>query len=46
MAQKDWQFDYDPRKSNMKLKDKVLYWVEKTFGVRPFAYKNYKVVQN
>ena len=39
----DWVFEYDPLKSNMKLKDKILYPVEKYFGYRLFEYKNYRL---
>jgi len=41
----DWEFKYDPSKSNMRLKDKILYPIEKYFGYRLFEYKNYKLKQ-
>ena len=40
---KDWDFVYDPSKSNMSLMDKILYRFEKIFNYRPFEYKNYKI---
>jgi len=40
---KDWDFDYDPSKSNMSLKDRLLYMIENTFNYRPFEYKNYRL---
>jgi len=41
IAGQDWEFDYDPSKSNMKPKDKLLGFVEKKFGRRMFEYRNY-----
>lgn len=41
---KDWNFDYDPSKSTMSLKYSILYQFEKLTGIRPFAYKNYKLI--
>ncbi|MCK5847438.1 MAG: glycosyltransferase family 2 protein [Bacteroidales bacterium] len=41
IAQKNWDFVYDPSKSNMSLKDKFHNKWEKIFGNRLFAYKNY-----
>ncbi len=37
----DWEFNYDISKSNMKLKDKLLRFIEKKFGRRMFEYMNY-----
>lgn len=42
---KDWDFEYDPSMSNMSLKDKLLYLIERAFNYRPFEYKNYKIKQ-
>ena len=44
IAAKDWAFTYDPSKSRMKLKDKILNGFESIFGIRIFSYKNYKVL--
>lgn len=38
---KDWDFSYDPSKTVIKLKDRILYPFEKYFGYRLFEYKNY-----
>ena len=43
IAEKDWDFHYDPSKSNMKMKDKMLNGFEKLFGYRLFEYRNYKI---
>lgn len=45
IIQRNWQFDYDISRKNFKnLKGRILYWIEKTFGVRLFDYKNYKSI--
>ena len=41
IKKKDWDFQYDPSKSNMRFKDRLLYPAEKYFGYRLFEYKNY-----
>lgn len=42
---RNWQFDHDISQKNFKnLKGRLLYWIEKTFGVRLFDYKNYKSI--
>jgi glycosyltransferase involved in cell wall biosynthesis len=37
----DWDFEYDPSRSNMRLKDRFLYQIERATGQRLFTYKNY-----
>lgn len=44
IAKKDWDFTYDPSKSNMRLKDLLLNRIEKLTGKRLFTFKNYKIV--
>ncbi len=44
IKQKDWEFNYDPSKSNMGFKDRILNGFEKQFKHRLFEYKNYKLV--
>lgn len=44
IKQKDWVFNYDPSKSNMSFKDRILNKFEEIFGIRPFSYKNYKII--
>ncbi len=41
IAAKDWEFHYDPSKSTMKWKDRLLHWIEEKTGKRLFEYKNY-----
>lgn len=41
ITDRDWEFDYDPSKSNMRLKDKLLHFIEKKSGHRMFEYRNY-----
>ncbi len=41
---KDWDFIYDPSKSNMVFKNRVLHFVEKKTGKRFFEYQNYRLV--
>lgn len=45
IARLNWQVDVDLNKTHMKLKYRILYWIEKRFGVRLFEYRNYKVVK-
>ena len=43
VSKEDWNFDVDVKKKNFKnLKHKVLYFLWKNFGWRPFEYSNYK----
>ena len=41
IAAKDWDFEYDPSKSVMSLKDRLLDAVERKTGKRLFEYRNY-----
>ena len=45
LNQQDWDFTYDPSKSNMTLKDRLLFNFERLFKYRLFEYRNYKLVQ-
>lgn len=38
---KNWNFNYDPRKRKIKFKDRILMFIEKITGKRLFEYKNY-----
>lgn len=40
----NWNFSWDVSKKKFKLKDWLLYMIEKNTGVRLFEYKNYKVI--
>ena len=42
----NWKVDIDLNKINMKLKYRLLYKIEKLFGVRLFEYRNYKLLKN
>ena len=45
ISEKDWDFFYNPKLSNIKFKDLILYHAEKLTGHRFFEYKNYKLIQ-
>lgn len=45
IAAKNWDFEYDPSKSNMGYKDKILDLIERKTGARLFEYKNYKIIK-
>lgn len=45
IRQQDWSFTYDPSRSNMRFKDKILNWIDRKFNRRPFSYRNYKLVK-
>ena len=40
----NWKVDVDLKKTNMKLKYRILYKIEKWFGVRLFEYRNYRII--
>lgn len=42
----NWKINVDLKKTNMKLKYRVLYKIEKLFGLRLFEYRNYKILKN
>ena len=41
----NWKVEIDLKKINMKLKYRILYIIEKWFGVRLFEYRNYKILK-
>ena len=45
IARLNWQVNVDLKKTHMKLKYRILYWIEKRFGVRLFEYRNYKILK-
>jgi glycosyltransferase involved in cell wall biosynthesis len=45
IRKKDWEFVYDPSKSNIKTKDRILLWIEQKTGVRLFEYRNYRLAK-
>jgi hypothetical protein len=40
----NWKVEIDTKKINMKLKYRILYKIEKWFGVRLFEYRNYRII--
>lgn len=40
----NWKINFDPAKKNLSMKDKLLWWIEKTVGWRIGEYKNYKLI--
>jgi hypothetical protein len=42
----NWKVDVDLTKTNLKLKYRFLYKIEKWFGVRLFEYRNYKILKD
>ncbi len=45
VSKEDWSFERDIKKKNFKsLKHRVLYFLSKNFGWRPFEYSNYKKI--
>lgn len=41
---KNWDLQIDISKKKFKLKDRILYWIEKKTNKRLFAFKNYKLI--
>lgn len=44
IQEKNWHLEIDHTKKKFKLKDKILYWIEKKTNKRLFAFKNYKLI--
>jgi hypothetical protein len=42
----NWKVEVDLTKTNLKLKYRILYKIEKWFGVRLFEYRNYKILKD
>ncbi|MDR0971172.1 MAG: hypothetical protein LBM25_02160 [Bacteroidales bacterium] len=45
IEQKNWKFDFDIKKKNFSLKDRILNFIEKRFNYRIGEYKNYKILK-
>jgi len=45
IAEKNWDVKFDLSKKRFSFKDKLLYWFEKTTGIRLFDFKNYKIIK-
>ncbi|MCF6268097.1 MAG: hypothetical protein L3J41_00100 [Melioribacteraceae bacterium] len=46
ISNQDWEFEYDPSKSDMSLRDKILNGIEKLTNRRLFSYENYKLIKH
>lgn len=44
VTEKNWNIEIDVSVKRFKLKDRILYWFEKKTGIRPFDFKNYKII--
>lgn len=42
----NWKIEVDLKKTNLKPKYRILYKIEKWFGVRLFEYRNYRMIRN
>jgi len=45
LVRKNWQIELDVTKKKFSFKDKFLYYFEKLTGIRPFDFRNYKVIR-
>lgn len=41
----NWPVEVDLKKVNMNLRYRLLYWFEKLTGIRPFEYRNYRLLK-
>lgn len=44
IAEKNWQVNFDTRRKKFNFKDGLSYRFEKLTGIRPFEYRNYRVI--
>ncbi|MCX6315669.1 MAG: glycosyltransferase family 2 protein [Bacteroidetes bacterium] len=44
IAEKNWQVNFDTRRKKFNFKDNLSYRFEKLTGIRPFEYRNYRIV--
>lgn len=45
IADKNWKLDLDISRKKFSFKDRLLYLFEKSTGIRPFDFKNYKLIK-
>lgn len=45
IERQNWQIPIDVSKKNFDFKDRLLYWFEKQTGIRPFDFKNYRIIK-
>jgi hypothetical protein len=41
---RDWEFTFDTGKNNLSFRERLLHFIEKLTGKRPFEYRNYKII--
>jgi hypothetical protein len=46
IQQKNWEIDLDVSKKKLSFKKFVLYYFEKWTGIRPFDFRNYKIIRS
>jgi hypothetical protein len=44
IQQQNWEVNIDLSKKRFSFKDRLLYWFEKKTGIRPFDFKNYRII--
>lgn len=44
IAEKNWKVELDISRKKFKVKDRILYWLEKKTGLRLFDFKNYRII--
>ncbi|MEQ1797793.1 MAG: glycosyltransferase family 2 protein [Lacibacter sp.] len=45
IASKNWQVELDINRKKFTLKNKILFWIEKKTGKRPFEFRNYRKIK-
>jgi hypothetical protein len=45
VATKNWQVQLDTGRKKFGLTDQLLYWLEKKTGIRPFEFRNFKLIR-
>jgi glycosyltransferase involved in cell wall biosynthesis len=45
IQQKNWAIDLDITKKNFSFKNRILYYFEKWTGIRPFDFRNHKIIR-
>lgn len=45
IASANWPVNFDPSKKKFSIKDRLLYYFEKATGIRPFDFKNYRLLR-
>lgn len=42
----NWKVDIDPSVRRLRLKYRILHWYEKLTGIRPFEFRNYRIIKD